>query len=207
MFSCEGGGAPSQSGRPAAPGGLSGLHHRFENAFQKLQHATQHPAALPRSPSSLCRVLLVFCAASCSAAADLGNDFFPRRRRSVFGCMFGQDRHSHRKRTARLVDQIERSIRTKIPASELSGILDNIGLPTSGINLSYSNSERSAMPMRRFSAHPDEHHPMQLCPRRPSRRASKGVFPGTSFFSFEPAHIVSQHSLRLPARLDVRSSV
>jgi hypothetical protein len=32
--------------------------------------------------------------------------------------------------TARLVDQIGRSIRSHIPQSELAGILDNIGLPT-----------------------------------------------------------------------------
>jgi len=36
---------------------------------------------------------------------------------------------------------VENVIRKVIPASELGGILDNIGLPTSGINLSYSNSE------------------------------------------------------------------
>ena len=42
--------------------------------------------------------------------------------------------------TARLVDEIDRYIRTQIPANEVAGILDNIGLPTSGINLSYSNS-------------------------------------------------------------------
>lgn len=39
-----------------------------------------------------------------------------------------------------LCDLVENSIRQQIPASEVSSILDNNGLPYSGINLSYSNS-------------------------------------------------------------------
>jgi hypothetical protein len=42
--------------------------------------------------------------------------------------------------TANLCDLVERSIREQIPAAEVQSIIDNIGLPYSGINLSYSNS-------------------------------------------------------------------
>jgi hypothetical protein len=42
--------------------------------------------------------------------------------------------------TAKLVDEVEKAIREAIPPRELKGILDNIGLPISGINLSYSDS-------------------------------------------------------------------
>ncbi len=42
--------------------------------------------------------------------------------------------------TAFLCDLVEDSIRKQIPASEIDSIIDNIGLPYSGINLSYSNS-------------------------------------------------------------------
>ena len=42
--------------------------------------------------------------------------------------------------TARLCDLVEASIRRSIPERELDGILDNIGLPYSPINLTYSNS-------------------------------------------------------------------
>ena len=42
--------------------------------------------------------------------------------------------------TARLVDEVDRYIKTQIPANELGGILDNIGLPTSGINMAVSSS-------------------------------------------------------------------
>ena len=42
--------------------------------------------------------------------------------------------------TARLCDEVESYLRTQIPKDELVTVLDNIGLPNSGINLSYSNS-------------------------------------------------------------------
>ncbi|MFX5697280.1 hypothetical protein ABTE35_19560, partial [Acinetobacter baumannii] len=42
--------------------------------------------------------------------------------------------------TARAADEVERVIRSLIPASELETILDNLGVPNSGINLSYSNA-------------------------------------------------------------------
>ena len=42
--------------------------------------------------------------------------------------------------TAFLCDQVEDSIRKQIPPAEVASIIDNIGLPYSGINLSYSNS-------------------------------------------------------------------
>ena len=42
--------------------------------------------------------------------------------------------------TAKLVDEVEAAIRRQIPANEIEGILDNIGLPVSGINLSYNDS-------------------------------------------------------------------
>ncbi len=42
--------------------------------------------------------------------------------------------------TAFLCDRVEDSIRKQIPPDEMASVIDNIGLPYSGINLSYSNS-------------------------------------------------------------------
>ncbi len=42
--------------------------------------------------------------------------------------------------TARIADQVNQTIREMIPKDEIVTVLDNIGLPYSGINLSYSNS-------------------------------------------------------------------
>ena len=42
--------------------------------------------------------------------------------------------------TARLCDQVEDGCGSEIPKGQLRTMLDNIGLPNSGINLSYSSS-------------------------------------------------------------------
>src|SRR6185437_2221888 len=42
--------------------------------------------------------------------------------------------------TARLTDIVDRSIRATIPATELASIVDNMGLPYSGINTTYNTS-------------------------------------------------------------------
>src|SRR6202021_2730820 len=42
--------------------------------------------------------------------------------------------------TARLCDSVETALRKVIPSGEITSLVDNVGLPVSGINLSYSNS-------------------------------------------------------------------
>src|SRR5271163_2423029 len=70
----------------------------------------------------------------------LGQDFFP----SVDGGQFKLHVRAHTgtriEDTAKLCDQIEDVIRREIPAAELTSVIDNIGIPYSGLNLSYSNS-------------------------------------------------------------------
>src|SRR5439155_26116133 len=73
-------------------------------------------------------------------AGFLGRDFFPK-------VDAGQIRLHMRARTglrieetARLADQVNGVIRETIPKEELTTVLDNIGLPYSGINLTYSNA-------------------------------------------------------------------
>jgi len=106
--------------------------------------------------------------------------------------------------TARLVDEVDRYIRTRIPASEMAGILDNIGLPTSGINLSYSNSgtignaDAEILGSLQQKHHPTADYVAELRDELPKK------FPGTSFF-FEPADIVAQTlNFGIPAPLDIQ---
>jgi multidrug efflux pump subunit AcrB len=103
-----------------------------------------------------------------------------------------------------LVDQVDRYIRTQIPANEVNGILDNIGLPTSGINLSYSNSgtvgnaDAEVLVSLSTKHHPTADYVARLRENLPRQ------FPGTSFF-FEPADIVSQTlNFGVPAPLDIQ---
>ena len=181
------------------------LHQRFEHAFQRLQHGYSNILQLCLDRRLLfATCFLVFCAASVLLLPTLGNDFFPTVDAGQFRLHVRAKTGTRIEETARLVDQIERSIRNKIPASELSGILDNIGLPTSGINLSYSNSgtignaDAEILGSLQTKHHPTADYVARLREELPKE------FPGTSFF-FEPADIVSQTlNFGLPAPLDVQ---
>jgi multidrug efflux pump subunit AcrB len=187
------------------PGWFERLHQRFEHAFQRLQHGYSSILQLCLDRRLLfATCFLVFCASSVLLLPTLGNDFFPTVDAGQFRLHVRAKTGTRIEETARLVDQIERSIRNKIPASELSGILDNIGLPTSGINLSYSNSgtignaDAEILGSLQTKHHPTADYVARLREELPKE------FPGTSFF-FEPADIVSQTlNFGLPAPLDVQ---
>jgi multidrug efflux pump subunit AcrB len=106
--------------------------------------------------------------------------------------------------TAKLVDQVEAAIHAEVPADEFGGMLDNIGVPTSGISLSYSNSGLIGTGDADIlvSLKPS-HGPTDLYVRRLRRRLNR-EFPGTTFY-FLPADIVSQTlNFGLPAPFNIQ---
>jgi CzcA family heavy metal efflux pump len=178
-----------------------GFERRFEN-FRAGYSATLENAMDHRRLFVI--VFLGFCVLSGGLVFFLGRDFFP----SVDA---GQMRLHLRARsglrieeTARLVDLVEQEIRREIPGPEITTMLDNIGLPYSGINTSYSNSgtigTADAEILVNLSADhkPTEEHIHKLRHNLPK------VFPGVEFF-FQPADIVSQIlNFGLPAPVDVQ---
>jgi multidrug efflux pump subunit AcrB len=106
--------------------------------------------------------------------------------------------------TARLFDLVEQTVRRTIPPDQLDNIVDNIGLPFSGINMAYQNTgtigpeDGDALISLKEDHAPSESFIKQL------RTTLPGKFPGTTF-SFLPADIVSQIlNFGLPAPIDVQ---
>jgi multidrug efflux pump subunit AcrB len=189
----------------AHTGRFARIHQRFEHGFERVRTAYSSVLQLCLKHRALfASCFLAFCALSLLLYPMLGNDFFPSVDTGQFRLHVRAKTGTRIEETARLVDQIERSIRTKIPPADLSGILDNIGLPTSGINLSYSNSgtigNADAEILGSLNAN---HHPTAGYIAR-MRAALPKEFPGTEFF-FQPADIVSQTlNFGLPAAIDVQ---
>jgi multidrug efflux pump subunit AcrB len=106
--------------------------------------------------------------------------------------------------TARLADQVNGVIRDTIPKDELTTVLDNIGLPYSGINLTYSNAgtigssdAEILVQLKEIRGKPTSMYINDLRERLPQR------FPGVQFF-FQPADIVTQIlNFGTPAPIDV----
>src|SRR5437762_474557 len=81
---------------------------------------------------------LLFCAGSWLLVPQLGQDFFPAVDAGQFRLHLRARSGTRIEESVRLVEQVEDAIRNEIPPDELAGILDNIGIPNSGISLSYS---------------------------------------------------------------------
>ncbi|MGB2678715.1 MAG: efflux RND transporter permease subunit [Candidatus Acidiferrum sp.] len=178
----------------------------FERGFERFRSAYRRSlsAALHHGPLfSAC--FLAFCILSAGLIFFLGRDFFP----SVDA---GQIRLHMRARTglrieetARLADQINTVIRRTIPDRDLITVLDNVGVPYSGINLTYSNSGTIGTS--------DAEILVQLKPERSRstreyinelRKRLPAEFPGVQFF-FQPADIVTQIlNFGTPAPVDIQ---
>jgi multidrug efflux pump subunit AcrB len=147
---------------------------------------------------------LLFCAVSWLLVTQLGENFFPNVDAGTFQLHLRARSGTRIEETARLVDQVEAVIREEVPSKELHGILDNIGINTSGINLTYSNSGVIGVSDADIlvSLKPG-HAPTDGYVRRLRARLNR-EFPGTLFY-FLPADIVSQTlNFGLPAPFDVQ---
>jgi CzcA family heavy metal efflux pump len=150
-------------------------------------------------------LFLLFCLASAPIALLLGRDFFPSVDAGLLRLHMRARPGQRVEETARECDQVDNLIRRVIPPEDLGNILDNIGLPNSGINQSYSNSGTfgesdteiliGLKPERRMST---RYYVNQL------REQLAANFPGTQFF-FQPADIVTQIlNFGTPAPIDIR---
>ena len=73
-------------------------------------------------------------------APFLGRNFFPSVDSGAISLHVRAPVGTRIEQTAALFDHVEQTIRQVIPPDELETIVDNIGLPISGINLAYSNT-------------------------------------------------------------------
>jgi multidrug efflux pump subunit AcrB len=115
---------------------------RFEEAFERLRR--RYHGVLERCLHHRRAFLIAFFSACVGSLVLivpwLGRDFFPTIDSGSFNLHMRAPTGLRIEETARLCDLVERSIRRQLPPGEISNIIDNIGLPYSGINTSYLNT-------------------------------------------------------------------
>ncbi len=136
----------------------------------------------------------------------LGQDFFPSVDAGLFTIHVRARTGTRIEETARLCDEVDRAIRQIVPAKELTTIIDNIGLPYSGINLTYSNSA----PVGTSDADvqvslAEKHHPSQLYVEK-LRGILAERFPGTTFYELPSDETTQILNFGLPAPIDIQIS-
>jgi CzcA family heavy metal efflux pump len=148
---------------------------------------------------------LAFCLLSLGLFFFLGQDFFPQVDAGLLRLHVRARPGLRVEETARLCDEVEATLRQEIPQGQLQTVLDNIGLPNSGINQSYSsNGTIGTSDAEILIALNPEHHPPTAGLMRHLREVLPQRFPGVEFF-FQPADIVTQIlNFGLPAPIDVQ---
>jgi multidrug efflux pump subunit AcrB len=132
--------APEQSSGPSR-NPFTRAVKAFDRNFERFRQS--YKRLLTTAVKTRCWFVPVFLLVCLSAALLipwLGQDFFPTVDSGQFILHFRAKTGTRIEDTARLVDLVEQTIRRTIPAQELSGILDNIGLPYSVLNYMYNTS-------------------------------------------------------------------
>src|SRR5580704_16324029 len=182
------------------------LQRSFEEAFEKFRGSYRGLLEICLHHRSA--FLIAFFATCLGSLAILipwlGRDFFPSVDSGTFKLHVRAPTGMRIEETANLCDLVEQSIRKQIPTSEVHNVIDNIGLPYSGINLSYSNSapvgtsDADILVTLSANHHPTDNYIRQLRLTLPKQ------FPGVTF-AFLPADMVSQIvNFGLPSAIDVQ---
>jgi multidrug efflux pump subunit AcrB len=193
---------------------FGGLQHRFEQWFTRVR--SRYEQLLDRALTARGRFALPFLGAMAATGLlafplapflpGLGQDFFPAVDGGQIKLHLRAPTGIRIDETAALCDSVEASIRQIIPAHEIETIVDNIGVPYSGINLSYSTSAPVGPGDADIFINLTREHRPTAGYVKELRRVLPQVYPST-MFAFLSADIVSQIlNFGLPAPLDVQIS-
>jgi multidrug efflux pump subunit AcrB len=182
------------------------MQQQFEAGFEAFRQS--YHGVLNRCLHNRKAFLIAFFVACLGSLATvipwLGQDFFPTVDAGSFKLHLRAPTGLRIEDTAFLCDLVEDSIRKQIPADEIKSIIDNIGLPYSGINLSYSNSapvgtsDADVLVTLSPNHHPTGEYVEKL------RLSLAKQFPGV-MFAFLPSDMVTQIlNFGLPAPIDIQ---
>ncbi|MGD0772834.1 MAG: efflux RND transporter permease subunit [Candidatus Solibacter sp.] len=177
----------------------------FERGFMALRNGYAAVLAVTVAHQLLfLPVFLLACLSTFFLIPWLGQDFFPGVDTGQIKLHMRVPTGTRIEETARICDLVEAAIRREIPRGEMGGILDNIGLPYSPINLTYSNSAPIGTEDADILVTLQENHrPTEMYVQALSERLP-GEFPDVTF-AFLPADMVSQIlNFGLPAPIDVQ---
>jgi multidrug efflux pump subunit AcrB len=181
------------------------MQEKFEVSFEKFREKYHRLLESSVRHRKLFIVLfLSACVLSFALLPFVGEDFFPSVDSGEFKLHMRAPTGTRIEDTAALCDQVEADIRRQIPPKELVAIIDNIGLPYSGINLSYSTSAPIGPADADIQVElAKEHRPTKEYIRELRMKLLRD-FPGVTFYNL-PVDIVTQIlNFGLPAPIDVQ---
>jgi CzcA family heavy metal efflux pump len=179
---------------------VRGFDARFERFKERYRFGLA--AFIARRTFSLICVAIIILL-SCILFFTVGEDFFPKVDAGMMKLHVRMPTGSRVEYTEYMLDNIERSIRTVIPAGELDGISDNIGLPLSYVLAFYPTDTIGPQDADVLIQLKPKHAPTAEYENK-IRRLLKTTYPNVTTY-FQAADIVSQVlNFGLPAAIDVQ---
>ena len=183
------------------------VHHKFNRRFERMRE--RYRGVLEWV---LGRRLLVgggfglFVLASLGLAFVVGRDFFPYVDSGQMRLHVRAPAGTRIEETERIFGQVEREIRNVIPPGEIEEILDNIGLPNSGINLAFGDTSTVGTAdgdiLISLNDQTKSHGTQEY--ERMLRERLREIFPQETFY-FQAANITNEIlNFGLPMPIDVQ---
>ena len=197
----HGPGAPPKRSRNV----LMRFQHGFEERFSQIREGYRAVLAMALARRGLFITgFLGFVLLSFGLAPFLGSNFFPSIDSGEMALHVRAPIGTRLEDTAALFDHVEQVVRQTVPPEQLKTIVDNIGLPVSGINRAYSNTGGiGPMDGDIYVTLAEKHRPTADYVRQLRERLPQ-LFPGSTF-SFLPADIISQIlNFGAPAPIDLQ---
>ncbi len=181
------------------------IQRSFNRGFERLRAGYLGVLSLGlKYPLPLVAGFLLAVALSFTLMPHLGQNFFPDIDGGVIKIHVRAQTGTRVEATTALNDRIEAKIREIIPPKRLMNIVDNIGLPVSGINLTYGNSGTIGVEDSDILVTLNKSEGVTADYVKRLREALPKAFPGTTF-AFLPADMVSQIlNFGAPAPLNVQ---
>jgi multidrug efflux pump subunit AcrB len=202
--------APSTHAASAAQGGshpFLRIHVAFEEGFRRFREGYRDTVSWSLAHSR--PTALAFCAlivVSLALFPQLGRDFFPQVDAGQMRLHVRAPAGTRLEATQDYFAQVEATIRKLVGVGQISTVLDNIGLPYSGINLSLSDSATVGPMDGEILISLAHGHTATAELVAMLRRELPQLYPQLQFF-FQPADIVDQVlNFGQPAPIDVRVS-
>ena len=183
----------TNAGTAQAQTRLARFHHWFEAHFRRLQ--TRYQESLDWVLHNEKQFVAIFFGIALLSILilwpALGANFFPKVDAGQILIHYSAPAGTRIEETAKIAAEVNTVIRQVIPAGELDSTVDNIGLPISGVNLTYNTTgTNGANDTDTFISLKEHHHPVQTYTRL-LRQKLREKFQSVDF-SFLPADMVGK---------------
>jgi multidrug efflux pump subunit AcrB len=195
----------AQAGRLTSANPFVRFQHHFEQRFESVRGAYRGLLLLAmQHRRSFIGIFLGVVVISFGLIPFLGQNFFPYIDAGQINLHVRAATGMRIEETAAQFDHIEQAIRDVIPPDQIGDVVDNIGLPFSGLNIAYSNTGTIGPQDGDILISLNKNHRPTADFVKTLREKLPEVFPGTTF-SFLPADIISQIlNFGAPAPIDLQ---